>query len=67
MVHRIGQTLGRYQIIEALGEGGMAQVYKAFQPGLERVVAIKVLPEYYMRDERFLARFQREAQLLRKA
>jgi len=60
----IGQTLGRYRIIEALGEGGMAQVYKAFQPGLERVVAVKVLPEYHMRDEQFLARFQREAQAI---
>jgi serine/threonine protein kinase len=60
----IGQTLGRYRIIEALGEGGMAHVYKAFQPGLERVVAVKVLPEYHMRDERFLARFQREAQAI---
>jgi serine/threonine protein kinase len=60
----IGQTLGRYRITEALGEGGMAQVFKAFQPGLERVVAVKVLPEYYMRDERFLARFQREAQAI---
>jgi serine/threonine protein kinase len=60
----IGQMLGRYRIVEALGEGGMAQVFKAFQPGLERVVAVKVLPEYYMRDERFLARFQREAQAI---
>ena len=60
----IGQTLGRYRIVEALGEGGMAQVFKAFQPGLERMVAIKVLPEYYMRDEQFLARFQREAQAI---
>jgi serine/threonine protein kinase len=60
----IGQTLGRYRIVEMLGEGGMAQVFKAFQPGLERVVALKVLPEYYMRDERFLARFQREAQAI---
>jgi serine/threonine protein kinase len=60
----IGQTLGRYRITEALGEGGMAQVFKAFQPGLERVVAVKVLPEYYMRDKRFLARFQREAQAI---
>ena len=60
----IGQMLGRYRIIEALGEGGMARVYKAFQPGLERVVAVKVLPEYYMRDERYLARFQREAQAI---
>jgi serine/threonine-protein kinase len=60
----VGQMLGRYRIIESLGEGGMARVYQAFQPGLERVVAVKVLPEYHMRDETFLARFQREAQAI---
>jgi serine/threonine-protein kinase len=64
MKHLVGQTLGRYRIIEPLGEGGMAYVYKAFQSGLERVVAIKVLPEFYLRDERFLTRFQREAQAI---
>ena len=60
----VGQNLGQYRITEKLGEGGMATVYKAFQPGLERVVAIKVLPAYHLRDEHFLARFRREAQAI---
>ncbi len=59
-----GQNLGQYRVLAALGEGGMAKVYKAFQPGLERVVALKVLPEYHMRDAEFLARFQREARAI---
>ena len=39
-----GQTLGQYRIVEPLGRGGMASVFKAFQPSLERYVAVKVLP-----------------------
>ncbi len=39
----IGQTLGQYRIIEQIGEGGMAAVFKAYQPGLNREVALKVL------------------------
>jgi predicted Ser/Thr protein kinase len=55
------RTLGPYQIVEELGRGGMAVVYKAWQPGLERYVALKVLPEYFQHDPDFLARFHREA------
>jgi len=57
----IGRTLGPYQIVEELGRGGMAIVYKAFQPSLGRYVALKVLPEYSQHDPEFIARFQREA------
>jgi formylglycine-generating enzyme required for sulfatase activity/outer membrane protein assembly factor BamD (BamD/ComL family) len=56
-----GQTLGQYRIMEKIGRGGMADVYKAFQPRLERYVAIKVLPPALARDETFLERFKREA------
>ncbi len=38
-----GETIGRYQVLAQIGAGGMASVYKAYQLGLERVVALKVL------------------------
>ncbi len=56
-----GQTLGQYRIVEPLGRGGMATVFKAFQPSLERYVAVKVLPPYYVHEEGFAERFVREA------
>jgi predicted Ser/Thr protein kinase len=60
----IGSTLGRYQIIGRLGQGGMASVYKAFQPSLEREVALKVLRAGFAQDEEFLDRFRREAKAI---
>jgi hypothetical protein len=57
-----GEQLGQYRVIAQIGRGGMATVYKAFQPALARHVAIKVLPAFYAEDPRFLARFRREAQ-----
>ena len=56
-----GMTLGQYRIIEQIGRGGMATVYKAYQPGLDRYVAIKVLPPYYAHEEGFVERFKQEA------
>ncbi|MGC9397513.1 MAG: serine/threonine-protein kinase [Anaerolineae bacterium] len=53
--------LGKYQILEPLGRGGMARVYRAYHPHLERYVAIKVLRTALADDVTFLARFQREA------
>ena len=58
----VGQRLGRYQVVEEIGRGGMAVVYKAYQPALERYVAIKVLPRELSFDHSFVERFQREAQ-----
>ncbi len=52
---------GRYQLIERVGSGGMAQVYKAQDKALGRIVAIKMLHESMTSDEGFLQRFQREA------
>jgi serine/threonine protein kinase len=64
MENLIGQTIAQYRIIEQIGQGGMATVYKAYQPSLDRYVAFKVLPEYYVHDRTFLARFQREAKVI---
>jgi serine/threonine protein kinase len=60
----IGRTLGQYQIVEQIGQGGMAAVYKAFQPGLERYVALKVLSPIYAEQPGFLDRFRREARAI---
>jgi predicted Ser/Thr protein kinase len=57
----IGKTLGQYQIVQLAGKGGMATVYKAFQPSLNRFVAIKVLPDHLAADDQFVARFKQEA------
>lgn len=59
-----GKQLGPYQIVAPLGEGGMATVYKAYQPAMERHVALKILPRSYAKDPLFNARFQREARLV---
>ncbi|MBN1922563.1 MAG: protein kinase [Anaerolineae bacterium] len=59
-----GMTLTKYRVLEKLGQGGMAQVYKAYQPGLERYVAIKVLHPHLTDDENFVTRFQREARAI---
>jgi serine/threonine protein kinase len=54
-------TLGKYTLLEPLGQGGMAQVYRARQPVIERDVAIKVLHPHLAAQGDFVARFQREA------
>ncbi|MCB0182077.1 MAG: serine/threonine protein kinase, partial [Anaerolineae bacterium] len=60
----IGTTLGKYEIIEQIGQGGMATVFKARQLGLERWVAVKVLPPQYAADPDFSRYFLREAQAI---
>jgi serine/threonine protein kinase len=52
---------GRYQLLERVGSGGMATVYKAQDKALGRIVAVKVLHQSFTNDEGFLERFQREA------
>ena len=69
MQNIIGQSLGRYQILEQLGEGGMATVYKAYDTRLDRYVAIKVIRNDLFGPtllERMLKRFEREAKALAK-
>ena len=62
----IGKVLGKYKIIERLGSGGMADVYKGIQVGLEREVAIKVLPPAFAADREMVKRFRRESQATAK-
>jgi serine/threonine protein kinase len=59
-----GTRLGPYEIIAAIGAGGMGEVYRARDPRIGRDVALKVLPEAFANDEDRLARFKREAQVL---
>ncbi len=61
MAELVGKTVGRYRIVARLGRGGMAEVYKAYQPGLDRYVAIKVLHSHLVDDKDFIGRFEREA------
>ena len=56
-----GEMLGKYRLVEKLGQGGMAQVYRAYDPDLDRYVAVKLLHPHLTGDEEFTARFRREA------
>jgi serine/threonine protein kinase len=56
-----GDQFAAYRIVAELGQGGMATVYKAFQPSLDRHVAIKVLPEFFADQPGFRQRFKQEA------
>src|SRR5713226_1216548 len=59
-----GTRLGPYEILSAIGGGGMGEVYQAHDTKLGRDVAIKVLPEAFAHDADRLSRFQREAKML---
>ena len=59
-----GTRLGPYQIVSALGKGGMGEVYKATDTRLGRLVAIKVLPGHVASNPDLRARFDREAKAL---
>ena len=60
----VGQQLGPYQIVSALGAGGMGEVYRAHDRNLDRDVAIKTLPHEFARDPERLSRLRREARTL---
>src|ERR1700736_1465255 len=62
----IGKSLGQFRIVDRIGAGGMATVFKAYQPNLDRYVAVKVLPAYHARDPIFVKRFVQEARSVAK-
>ena len=59
-----GTRLGSYEVLELLGRGGMAEVYKGRHPRLDRTVAIKILPPRLAADPDFRQRFEREARAI---
>ena len=59
-----GQNIGKYRVLEALGRGGMARVYRAYHPQLDRYVAMKVLRSDLLEEQDLLERFQREARAI---
>ncbi len=59
-----GSNLGPYEIIEAIGAGGMGEVYRAHDTRLDRSVAIKVLPAHMSENEELRGRFEREARTI---
>ncbi len=60
----VGQKLGKYEITELLGQGGMATVYKGYQRDVDRYVAVKVLPPHPGLDSQFVERFRLEARTI---
>jgi len=60
----IGTRLGPYEIIEEVGKGGMATVYRAYQPAVDRCVAVKVLHQSIANDPQAMERFRREARVI---
>ena len=66
MSFTVGANVGPYRIMEQLGQGGMATVYKAYHAALDRYVALKALHPAFGEDPNFEARFQREARLVAK-
>ncbi len=60
----IGTRIGPYEIVEEIGKGGMATVFRAYQPNLDRDVAIKIIHRAIALDSVSMERFQREARLL---
>ncbi|MEO1165273.1 MAG: protein kinase [Chloroflexota bacterium] len=56
-----GRKLGNYELRERLGRGGMAEVYRAYQVGMDRDVAVKIMLGHLAEDDTFIKRFKREA------
>jgi serine/threonine protein kinase/DNA-binding CsgD family transcriptional regulator len=62
--HFVGKTIGHYEILDAIGQGGMATVFRARQASVNRIVALKILPPQWMQDPTFYERFQREVDII---
>ncbi len=60
----IGQRIGGYEILDEIGRGGMATVFRAQQVSMNRIVAIKVLPRQFLNDDTYLQRFNREVRII---
>ncbi|MBN1217957.1 MAG: protein kinase [Anaerolineae bacterium] len=60
----IGKTIGQYKIVEKIGVGGMATVFKAYQASINRYVAVKILPTQFAHDPNFVKRFTQEAKAI---
>ncbi len=60
----IGKKIGGYEILELIGHGGMATVYRAQQVSMNRVVAVKILPRQFLNDETYMQRFNREVKIV---
>ena len=56
-----GMTIGAYRVMDRIGRGGMASVYRAYHPALDRYVAMKVMPEFFAEEPSYRERFQQEA------
>ncbi len=64
MSFTVGENVGAYRVVAQLGQGGMATVFKAYHPGLDRYVALKVMHAAFKQDETFIQRFNREARIV---
>jgi serine/threonine-protein kinase len=62
----IGKTIGGCEILDVVGRGGMATVYRAQQVSMNRTVAVKVLPQQYVNDDTYLQRFNQEVRIVAK-
>lgn len=60
----IGKKFGGYEILDIIGRGGMATVYRAQQSSMSRLVALKILPRQFINDEAYIMRFNREVKII---